>query len=122
MTNAQGQGYSIPEAAKLIGISTRQVRRYISKGKLKAELVPGKFGMEYRITVIPPDLVKGKTLEQPFDFTPTMAMDIIKTLQEENRNLAGQLGAAQERIKSLEEHVKLLAAPKKPWYRRIFGR
>jgi len=122
MTNAQEQGYSIPETAKLIGISTRQVRRYISKGKLKAELVPGKFGLEYRIAVIPPDLVKGKTVEQPFDFTPTMAMDIIKTLQEENRNLAGQLGAAQERIKNLEEQVKLLPAPKKPWYRRIFGR
>jgi len=114
--------YTIKQASEILGVTPRQVRRYIKEGKLQAKLVPGKYGQAYQIADIPADLVKQKPAEQPLDFTPTMAMDIINRLQEENRNLAGQLGIAQERARNLEGQVKLLAAPKKPWYRRLFRR
>lgn len=112
--------YTIKEASEVIGVSPRAVRRYIKDGKLSASLVAGKFGEEYSIEVIPPELIKRASA--PFDFTPGMAMDIIKGLQTENRNLAGQLGIAQERIRTLENEVKLLTAPKVSWWQRLFSR
>ncbi len=118
----QQEGYSIGGAAKVIGVSTRQVRRYIRQGKLTAEKIPGKFGEEYRISYIPDELIKRKTASEAFDFTSKMAMDIVKGLQEENRNLAGQLGIAQERIRSLENQVRLLTEAKVPFWRRLFRR
>jgi len=48
-------------------------------------------------------------------------MDIIHRLEQENRNLAGQLGAAQEG-RTLENQVELLTTGKQLWWRRIFRR
>lgn len=73
------------------------------------------------------------------DKTPILALDIIDRLELENRNLVGRLGAAQERIRTLENQVKLLTTaqerirtlesqvkllttPHKPWWRRLFRR
>ena len=55
---------------------------------------------------------------------PTQTMDIIRELQEKNLALAAQLGAATERIRNLENEVKLLVAAKRkqPWWKRLFGR
>jgi MerR family transcriptional regulator, copper efflux regulator len=55
--------------------------------------------------------------------SPTQLTDIIKKLQETNMTLAAQLGAAMERIRNLENQVKLIAAPqpyKLPWWKRLF--
>jgi uncharacterized protein (DUF4213/DUF364 family) len=51
-------------------------------------------------------------------------MDIIRELQEKNLALAAQLGAATERIRNLENEVKLLVAAKQkqPWWKRLFSR
>lgn len=121
------QGFNINQAAKKLGVSTRTIRRYIKAGKIRAELVRGSFGEEYRI------------LELPLQFDPTrplngeravdrsgggavQGMELIRELQEKNLALAAQLGAAAERIRGLEGQLKLLAAPKKqarePWWRR----
>ncbi|MBA7548568.1 hypothetical protein ES705_41029 [subsurface metagenome] len=56
------------------------------------------------------------------DKTPTLAQDIIDRLELENRNLVGCLGAAHERIRTLESQVKLLTTPHKPWWRRLIRR
>jgi excisionase family DNA binding protein len=40
---------STDEAAQLIGVSVITVRRWIKAGKLRAEIVPGQRGPEYRI-------------------------------------------------------------------------
>jgi excisionase family DNA binding protein len=42
-------GYTLREAAERLGLSARQVRRYVLDGRLPAVLVPGPRGREYRV-------------------------------------------------------------------------
>jgi len=112
------EGLTIAQAAKAMHLSLKTVRRYIRQGKIPYKLVPGKYGNEYRILELPPDKIR----EESLDKTPTLALDIIHRLEEENRNLAGQLGAAQERIRTLENQIKLLTAGRQPWWKRLFRR
>jgi excisionase family DNA binding protein len=130
MTN---QSFNINEAAKKLNVSTRTIRRYIKAGKLKAELVKGSFGDEYRILEMPPQLDPNLTLDKDkaVGKTPgqssSESFDLIRELQEKNLALAAQLGAAAERIRNLESQVKLLAPPKaekpmaKSWWQRLQG-
>ena len=112
------QSFNINEAAKKLDVSTRTIRRYIKAGKLKAELVKGSFGDEYRILELPPQLDpnrtldSGKTAGKPSGQSSSESFDLIRELQEKNLALAAQLGAAAERIRNLEGQVKLLAPPK----------
>ena len=117
------QGLTISEAAKSLGVSTRTVRRFIKSGKIHAELVLGAFGQEYRIPTLPRELHKSNPVDNTPVQTPIQTMDIIRELQEKNLALAAQLGAASERIRNLENEVKLLAvAVKQPWWKRLFNR
>ncbi len=117
-----GQGLTISQAAKVLGVSARTVRRYIKAGKLHAELVDGPFGEEYRIPELPSELHQPKPLDKTPGQTPVQAMDVIMELQEKNLALAAQLGAAAERIRNLESQVKLLAVASQPWWKRLFRR
>ena len=118
-----GQSVSITEAARLLGVSSRTVRRYIKSGKIEAELVAGPFGQEYRILTLPRELQKSKPVDNTPGQTLSQAMDIIRELQEKKLALAAQLGAATERIRNLESEVKLLtAAARQPWWKRLFTR
>ena len=120
------QDLTIAQAARSLGVSSRTVRRFIKSGKIHAELVPGPFGQEYRILELPLELRKPKpvdnTLYQTPVQTPIQVMDIIRELQEKNLALAAQLGAATERIRNLENEVRLLTAGKQPWWKRLFTR
>ena len=125
------QGMTIAQAAKKLGVSTRTVRRYIKAGRIEARLVVGPFGEEYRMDSLPESITSARQTEetssgtpvQGLENTPVQAMDIIKELQEKNLALAAQLGAAAERVRTLENQLKLLAVPKhKPWWRRFFSR
>ena len=139
--------YSISEAAELLNLSAKTIRRYIKSGKLPSIKVPTKFGDEYRIIEIPEDLKQ----EAAAQAEAQSKVDILQEIQEkpesilntqqlyqDNIRLAAQLGAATERIHLLEEQisaleVKLLEAPKivpvasnpeKPrrsWWKRLFG-
>ena len=123
-----GQGMNIAQVAAKLGVSTRTVRRYIKAGKVQAELVSGHFGEEYRILEISPELCpterEGEALSpgQAPGQNLDQAVDIIRELQEKNLALAAQLGVATERIRNLESKIKLLAAPKRRWWQRIFVR
>jgi MerR family transcriptional regulator, copper efflux regulator len=144
MTN---QGFNINEAAKQLNVSTRTIRRYIKAGKIKADLIKGSFGDEYRILELPPQFDPNqmpdeatiseneKTLDRPTDQIAFSGIDLIRELQEKNLALAAQLGAAAERIRAMEGQLKLLAPPKNPetthgqaeasketWWRRIIPR
>jgi len=110
------EGITIAQAAKAMHLSPKTVRRQLKQGKIPYKLVPGKYGDEYRILELPIDKIK----EESLDKTPALALDIIHRLEQENRNLAGQVGILQERNRQLENQVKLLTAPKQPWWRRIF--
>lgn len=124
------QALSIAQAARELGVSTRTIRRFIKAGKLKAELINGTFGPEYRIPEIPAELKKlpaGTEKEEesgevrsgaPTAITtpapaesPDHILLMLKDLQEKNMVLAAQLGAATERIRNLETQVKQIAAP-----------
>ena len=120
------QGLSIAQAASELGVSTRTVRRYIKAGKIKAELINGRFGEEYCIFELPPELYQAKPGDEipaPGQETgqiPVQAIDIIRELQEKNLALAARLGATTERIRNLESQVKLLTAARIPWWKRLF--
>ena len=126
------QGLTIARAAQELGVSSRTVRRFIKSGRIEAELVPGPFGEEYRILELPADLHKPKPVDntpsqtpiQPPIQSPIQSMDIIiRELHEKNLGLAAQLGAATERIRHLENQIKLLTGAKqRPWWRRLFAR
>jgi len=47
------KGYTLREAAQALGVSIVTIRRYIKSGKLKAKLVPSKFGDSYVIEDLP---------------------------------------------------------------------
>jgi MerR family transcriptional regulator, copper efflux regulator len=128
--------YSISEAAELLKLSPKTIRRYIKAGKLPSTKIPTKFGDEYRITEIPESLkqeaLNNLESQQNTDIVPhedtedkgsESKLDI-QVLYQENMRLAAQLGAASERIRQLEEQVKLLEAPKKAvklsWWQRFF--
>jgi MerR family copper efflux transcriptional regulator len=130
------QGLTIAEAAKAFGVSTKTIRRHIKDGKIPYVLVQGKYGEEYRIFGLSQEQLKAvksddataseETIEaekseaadstaqdkSPPEMAPKMALDIITELQKTNLQLAGQLGAAQERIRELESQIRLLNAPK----------
>ena len=121
-----GQGLTIAEAAKSLGVSSRTVRRFIKSGKIDAKLVHGPFGNEYRIFELPAELRKPKPIDsgsyQTAVQTPIQVMEIVRELQEKNLALAAQLGAATERIRNLEKEVRLLAVAKQqPWWKRLFA-
>lgn len=129
MANAS---YSISEAAEFLNLSTKTIRRYVKSGKLPFIKVSTKFGEEYRITEIPEDLrpeaeVQGQSrvkVELTPVREPAANLDM-QQLYQENIRLAAQLGAATEKIRHLEEQLKLLEAPKNtvrlPWWKRLFG-
>lgn len=127
------QGLNINEAAKKLNVSTRTIRRHIKAGKIKAELIKGSFGDEYRILELPPQFDPNADVEdnQALDIPVSsgngsfQGIELIRELQEKNMALAAQLGAAAERIRNLEGQLKLLAPPtsikqaKEPWWRRF---
>ena len=124
------EALSIAQAARELGVSTRTIRRFIKAGKLKAELVNGTFGPEYRIPEIPAELKKlpagidkeaapeevrtdaptTSIVPAPAE-SPDHILLMLKDLQEKNMVLAAQLGAATERIRNLETQVKQISAP-----------
>lgn len=145
MSEINGQGYNINEAAEKLNVSTRTIRRYIKAGKIRAVKVKGQFGEEYRILELPED-INGTIVDDEEENIDEMqknvpaddsvsSLKIIMALQEKNLALAAQLGAATERIKVLESQVQLLSAPKeeppaeakqeepakKSWWKRLFS-
>jgi excisionase family DNA binding protein len=124
--------YSITEAAELLKLSPKTIRRYIKAGKLPSTKVPTKFGDEYRITEIPQAL-KDEASVQAENQAQVEIVDVEQTssrldaqvLYQENIRLAAQLGAVTERLRQMEEKIKLLEAPRppepapRPWWKRF---
>jgi MerR family copper efflux transcriptional regulator len=128
--------YTITEAAEVLKLSAKTIRRYIKAGKLPSVKVMTKFGEEYRITEIPEALrqeaeaqaqAQAKVDLVIAEKKPESTLDA-QTLYQENIRLAAQLGAATERIRQLEDKLKLLEAPKeassatqRPWWKRLLS-
>jgi len=106
-------GYTLREAAQALGVSIVTVRRYIKSGKLKARLVPSKFGESYIIEdlILPTKPLSDNT--QP-----------IQPLINRIEQLSQEVGYWKARAESLQERLLLLEAPKQTpkqkWWQRLF--
>jgi len=116
----ENQGLTVDQAARVMGVTTRTIRRYVSIDKLEYARVDGPHGEELRIYNLPEPVIKEKTKDKSYEINISQTLEIIKELQAENLKLGVELGRYQERIIHLEDQVKLLTAGRQPWWRRVF--
>ena len=111
--------WTIKQAAELLGVNARTVRRYIKTGKVKARQEFGRYGLEWRITELP-------TIAQPpasSEISTALLADLLSERDRRIEELNRMLGAAQYRIADLENQAKLLKGPggqRVNWWRRLF--
>jgi len=107
------KGYTLREAAEALGVSIVTIRRYIKSGKLKARLVPSKFGESYIIEDLPLPTKPLSDNTQP-----------IQPLINRIEQLSQEVGYWKARAESLQERLLLLEAPKQTpkqkWWQRLF--
>lgn len=126
---SQGKGVSVEEAAKVLGKSSKTIRRYIAQGKLKAQREPKGQGFRY-VVDIPEDT--GRPGTQAAQVVSPIAQDLLAMIREKDAEirrlhdqvdaLTGTAAMYQEKASNLEARQKLLEAPKRqPWYKRILG-
>ncbi|OGN97829.1 MAG: hypothetical protein A2Z77_02095 [Chloroflexi bacterium RBG_13_51_36] len=106
-------GYTLREAAQALGVSIVTIRRYIKSGKLKARLVPTKFGESYVIEDLP---LPSKPLSD--DSQP--AQPLINRIEQ----LSQEVGYWKAKAEFLQERLLLLEAHKhthkQRWWHRLF--
>ena len=107
------KGYTLREAAQALGVSIITVRRYIKSGKLKARLVPSKFGESYIID----DL---SLLTKPLSDNTPSTQPLINRIEQ----LSQEVGYWKAKTEFLQERLLLLEAPKQTtkqrWWQRLF--
>ena len=108
------QGYTLREAAQALGVSMITIRRYIKSGKLKAELVPSKFGDSYIIEDLPLPTRASSDDAQP-----------VQPLINRIEQLSQEVGYWKAKAETLQERLLLLEAPRqtpsRSWWQRLFG-
>lgn len=106
-------GYTIREAAQALGLSMVTIRRYIKSGKLKAKLVPSKFGEAYMIDDLP-------LLTKPTSDNTLSAQPLINRIEQ----LSQEVGYWKAKAELLQERLLLLETPKhtpkQKWWHRLF--
>ena len=145
---------SVTEAAVLLGVSERTVLCRIRKQELRAYKIPGERGDVWRVmvdgmTVTPatqPGSMSDTTdnhagvatlLDSPPPAELMKALEMVDRLQQDNQQLAGQVGFLQAKLQSAEEQFRLLSGPKDepeparapepapvqraPWWKRVFN-
>jgi excisionase family DNA binding protein len=105
--------YTLREAADALGVSTITVRRYIKSGKLRATLVPSKFGQSYIIEELP-------LLNKPLSHNGLATQPLINRIEQ----LSQEVGYWKARAEWLQERILLLESPKQTtkqrWWQRLF--
>ena len=106
-------GYTIREAAAALGVSMVTIRRYIKSGKIKAKLVPSKFGDSYIIEDLP-------LLSKPLSDSPSSIQPLINRIEQ----LSQEVGYWKAKAELLQERLLLLESPKQAprqkWWQRLF--
>jgi excisionase family DNA binding protein len=106
-------GYSLREAAQALGVSIVTIRRYIKSGRLKARLVPSKFGESYLIEDLP-------IPTKPSSDDTRQAQPLINRIEQ----LSQEVGYWKAKAELLEQRLLLLEAPKQTtkqrWWQRLF--
>jgi excisionase family DNA binding protein len=92
---------TVRETAQKIEVSEKTVRRWIKEGILEAELVPGKTGKEYRISLEEAQAVKDRTAES-----------VMRAIRKPTLEQAQELGAIRELLEGqahlIEQQRKIL--------------
>ncbi len=106
-------GYTLRETAQALGVSTVTVRRYIKAGKLKAKLIPSKFGESYIIEDLPLPMKPQSGDTQP-----------VQPLINRIEQLSQEVGYWKAKAEMLEDRLLLLEgprqAPRQRWWQGIF--
>jgi hypothetical protein len=106
-------GYTLREAAQALGVSIVTVRRYVKSGKLKARLVPSKFGESYIIEDLP-------LSTRPLSNDTEQVRPLINRIEQ----LSQEVGYWKAKADMLEERLLLLEAHrqthKQKWWQRLF--
>jgi hypothetical protein len=106
-------GYTLREAAQALGVSIVTIRRYIKSGRLKARLVPSKFGESYIIEDLP-------LPNKPLSHDTQHIQPLINRIEQ----LSQEVGYWKAKTELLEQRLLLLEgpkhAPKQRWWQRLF--
>ena len=106
-------GYTLREAAQALGVSIVTIRRYVKSGKLKAKLVPTKFGESYIIEDLPMPT-------KPLLDDTRQVQPLINRIEQ----LSQEVGYWKAKAELLQERLLLLEAPKQTpkqrWWQRLF--
>lgn len=110
--------WTIGDAADLLGVSGKTVRRWIKSGKVEAHQVKGQFGLEWHITA-----VQGTgAVEQTADLSTTIFTDLLREKDRRIEQLTFQLGQVTERVSQLETKLLKSGGQRGHWWQRLFSR
>ncbi len=115
-----GAWLSLAEAAAHLGVSVKTARRRLKAGELISRQVATAHGQAYEVWLPSNGTVVTQTsrlndagTQRVDDGTTVELVRLVDRLQRENRDLAGLVGALQERVGTLQAQLAL-AAPKEP--------
>ena len=129
------KGYTIAEAAEVLNLSTKTIRRRIHKGELPATLEDGPYGDQYIIPAVAIDtaqeIVDVVKVNRPTDAT-TLALVITQAMDERDKGLQDEITqlrqqveeltkTLQERDRQLVEQLREALEAKRPWWKRLFS-
>ena len=131
------KGYTIAEAAAMLDVSTKTIRRRIHKGEIPAELVDGPYGQQYMIPADAIDtaqeIIDVVKVNRPTDAT-TLALVITQAMDERDKGLQDEITQLRQQVeeltKTLQERDRQLVeqlrealdeqrTAKRPWWRTI---
>jgi MerR family copper efflux transcriptional regulator len=131
------KGYTISEAADLLGLSTKTIRRRIKQGEIPATLEPGPYGDQYIIPAEAIDtaqqIVDVVRVDRPTD-PMTLALVITQALDERDKGLQDEIAQLRQQVETLtralderdrqlvEQLQEALLQDRQPWWKRLFGR
>lgn len=118
---------SVKEAAELLGVSEKTIRRRIQRGQLKAEKVARPGGFSYVVDIDEDTALPGRAAEDSVIHTLPALLEMIQERDAKIEQLSHQLGMYMERAGNLEGQMKLLTSgqeeqPRKPWWRKVLRR
>lgn len=107
---------TLPEAAAAVGLSVKTLRRHISRGRLRAERVRGKYGEEYRIKPaalaalgLPVRLPPPRPEGQPRDPALRLVWHEVKALADTLESTRSELAALRAELRRLERTLAVFA-------------
>ncbi len=133
------KGYTISEAADLLGLSTKTIRRRIKQGEIPATLEAGPYGDQYIIPAAAIDtaqeIIDVVQVHRPTDAT-TLALIITQALDERDKGLQDEIAQLRQQVetltRALDERDRQLVMElqealdkhpdRRPWWQRLFGR